>query len=172
MTLWEMNNYKPKMVVGTKYRKLADQTETANAWGDWDPTEFTVEDSAFGFIVMENGATVVLKSSWALNIADPCEVSNILCGDKGGVESIRGNVRVNTVKNGRMTIETPDFSTGGVAFYDGASSDPVDIEARMFINAVKNGTEPSTLPEQAAVVTRILEAIYESSETGKPVYFD
>ena len=121
---------------------------------------------------MENGATIVLKSSWALNIADTCEVSNILCGDKGGVESIRGNVRVNTVKNGRMTIETPDFSTGGVAFYDGASSDPVDIEARMFINAVKNGTEPSTLPEQAAVVTRILEAIYESSETGKPVYFD
>lgn len=172
MTLWEMNNYKPKMVVGTKYRKLADQTETANAWGDWDPKEFTVEDSAFGFIVMENGATIVLKSSWALNIADTCEVSNILCGDKGGVESIRGNVRVNTVKNGRMTIETPDFSSGGVAFFEGTSIDPVDIEARMFINAVKNGTEPSTLPEQAAVVTRILEAIYQSSETGKPVYFD
>jgi len=28
------------------------------------------------------------------------------------------------------------------------------------------------LPEQALMVTRVLEAIYESSKTGKPVYFD
>ena len=28
------------------------------------------------------------------------------------------------------------------------------------------------LPEQALVVTQILEAIYESAKTGKPVYFD
>ena len=41
--------------------------DTGNAWGDWDPKEFTVEDSAFGFITMENGATIVLESSWALN---------------------------------------------------------------------------------------------------------
>ena len=33
ITLWTMNNYKPKMVVGKAYRKLADQTETANIWG-------------------------------------------------------------------------------------------------------------------------------------------
>ena len=58
-----MNNYKPKMVVGTKYRKLADQTETANAWGDWDPKEFTVEDSAFGFVRMKNGALIICKAS-------------------------------------------------------------------------------------------------------------
>ena len=29
--------------------------------------EFTVEDSAFGFVVMENGATIIQESSWALN---------------------------------------------------------------------------------------------------------
>ena len=29
-----------------------------------------------------------------------------------------------------------------------------------------------TKPEQAIVVTKILEAIYTSSATGKPVYFD
>ena len=35
-----MNNYKPKMVVGTKYKKLGDQKNTANAWGDWDPEKY------------------------------------------------------------------------------------------------------------------------------------
>ena len=70
LTLWMMDNYKPKMVVGSVFKKLGDQKESGNAWGDWDPKEYTVEDSAFGYIVMENGATIVLESSWALNILD------------------------------------------------------------------------------------------------------
>ena len=70
LTLWTMNNYKPKYCVGTTFHKLNNDTQTGNAWGDWDPEKFTVEDSAFGFIVMENGATIVLESAWALNTLD------------------------------------------------------------------------------------------------------
>ena len=35
-----------------------------------------------------------------------------------------------------------------------------------------NGGEVVVMPEQAIVVTKILEAIYESAKTGKAVYFD
>lgn len=70
LTLWMMDNYKPKAVLGSTFKKLGNQTETGNAWGDWDPKEFTVEDSAFGFVTMENGATIILESSWALNTLD------------------------------------------------------------------------------------------------------
>ena len=171
LTLWCMNNYKPRMVVGTSYRKLADQTDTGNAWGDWDPKEFTVEDSCFGFIVMENGATISLESSWALNTLDVIEASATLCGTEGGAD-MRDGVRINGVRHGKQYTLKPDLSAGGVAFYDGASGKPEEIEAKMFVNAIRNGVEPSTLPEQAAVVTRILEAIYESAKTGKPVYFN
>ncbi|NLP48265.1 MAG: Gfo/Idh/MocA family oxidoreductase [Clostridiales bacterium] len=171
LTLWMMDNYKPKMVVGTSFKKLGKQTQTANAWGDWDPEEFTVEDAAFGFIVMENGATIVLESSWALNIADPNEAVTLLCGDKAGADMLDG-LRLNYVKNGRQVIEKPDFKVGGVAFYEGKSASPADIECRTWIDAVKNDTEVSTKAEQALVVTQILEAIYESAKTGKPVYFE
>ena len=34
-----------------------------------------------------------------------------------------------------------------------------------------NDTDPVVLPEQALVVTQILEAIYTSAKTGQPVYF-
>ena len=171
LTLWCMNNYKPKMVVGTTFKKLGDQKNTANTWGDWDPTQFTVEDSAFGFVVMENGATIILESSWALNTLDPIEASTTLCGTLAGAD-MREGLRINKVEHGRQVTVKPDLSAGGVAFYEGASGKPEEIEARMFIDAVKNGTEPSTLPEQAACVTRILEAIYESAKTGKPVFFN
>lgn len=171
LTLWMMNNYKPKMVVGTKYKKLGDQKNTANAWGDWDPEKYTVEDSAFGFVVMENGATVSVESSWAINIADPIEASTLLAGTKGGADMF-DDLRINYVKNGRQVIEKPNFDAGGVAFYDGCSDDPAELECRAFYDAVINDKELSTKPEQAMVVTQILEAIYESAKTGKPVYLN
>ncbi|MBQ9703935.1 MAG: Gfo/Idh/MocA family oxidoreductase, partial [Clostridia bacterium] len=73
LTLWTMDNYKPKYCVGTTYHKLNSQTESANVFGQWKPEEFTVEDSAFGFIVMENGATINLESAWAINMTDTKE---------------------------------------------------------------------------------------------------
>ena len=86
LTLWTMNNYEPEMVVGTKYRKLADTKNAANAFGPWDPEKFTTEDSAFGFVRMKNGATIVLESSWALNTLDIGEAKCSLCGTKGGAD--------------------------------------------------------------------------------------
>ena len=173
LTLYLMNNYEPKMVVGNTFRKLAEQTGTANAWGDWDPNEFTVEDSAFGYVVMKNGAVVTLESSWALNVSHPVEAAYILCGDKGGIDNVFNGFRVNYVKNNRQVIETPDFDSGGVDFFEGdANPGSHDIEARIWINAVLGKGELCVKPEQAYVVTQILEAIYTSAKTGQPVYFD
>ncbi len=172
MTLWCMDNYKPRMVVGTKYRKLADQTDTGNPWGDWDPAKFTVEDSAFGFVVMENGATIILQSSWALNILDRDEASFRLCGTKAGADTCQGKARINGVKYGKQYVEEPDLAVAGVAYNDSVIPTTENLDMEQWINCIRNDTDPCVLPEQALCVTRILEAIYESSETGKPVYFN
>ena len=173
LTLYAMNNYKPKYAVGTTYHKLNNQRETGNAWGDWDPDKFTVEDSAFGFVVMEDGATISLDASWALNHDTPGEAQTMLCGTKAGANIYKdGKLRINGVNNGRQYITEPDFGVGGVAFFDGAAASPADTEARTFVNAIRGKGKLTVLPEQAAVVTRILEAIYESAKTGKPVYFE
>ena len=73
---------------------------------------------------------------------------------------------------GRQVVTDVDCSAGGVAFYDGASMTPAEAEARAWIDAIVNDTPQVVLPEQAMVVSQILEAIYVSSETGKPVFFD
>ena len=172
LTLWTMNNYKPKYCVGTSYHKLNNDTQTGNAWGDWKPEEFTVEDSAFGFIVMENGATIVLESSWALNSLDVREAQTTVCGTKAGADMVDG-LRINGVRGGRQYVMKPSFAAGGVAFNDGAKGESAATrEARQWINAVINDTTPITLPEQAYCVTQILEGIYESAKTGKPYYFN
>ena len=166
LTLWMMDNYKPKYCVGTTYHKLNKQTETGNAWGDWDTENFTVEDSAFGFVVMENGATIVLESAWALNTLEVREAKTAICGTLAGADMNDG-LRINGIRNGRQYVLTPNFKAGGVAFNEGTKGEsPADCEERLWIEAVRNDTEPLTKPEQAYIVTRILEGIYESSKTG------
>ena len=172
LTLWMMNNYKPKYAVGTTFHKLNNQTNTANAWGDWDPAKFTVEDSAFGFVVMENGATINIESSWALNIADSMEASTTICGTLGGAD-MNGGLRINGVKNGRQFITNINFGSGGVAFFDGNPNESSGTkEARQWIYSVVNNTDPCVLPEQAYCVTQILEAIYKSAATGDIVFLN
>ena len=43
------------------------------------------------------------------------------------------------------------------------------VDNRQWLEAIINGTEPVVKPEQAFVVTQILEAIYQSAESGKEI---
>ena len=168
LTLWMMNNYEPELVMGTTYRKLADTKNAANAWGPWDPEKFTVEDSAFGFIRFKNGACCSLESSWAINLADPREAICTLAGTKGGADMYDG-LRINGERFGKLYQTKIDTEMGGVAFYDSASSKPQDIEAAAWISHIVNDTPLRVKPEQALVVTEILDAIYRSAKTGEAI---
>jgi predicted dehydrogenase len=173
LTLFMMDNYEPAYAVGTVYHKLNKDKKAGNAWGDWDPKKFTVEDSAFGFVVMKNGATIILQSSWALNLSsDVREAVTTLCGTKAGADmAADGKLTFNGVKNDKQYVLTPDLQSGGVAFFEGAAARAEDIEAQTFARAIRGEGKLYVLPEQAAVVTRILEGIYKSAESGKPSYF-
>ena len=50
--------------------------------------------------------------------------------------------------------------------------EPGLAEARHWLDAIANDTEPLVKPEQAFKVTQILEAIYTSAATGKEVVLD
>ena len=102
LTLFMMDNYEPDYCMGVTFHKLNNQTETGNIWGDWDTERFTAEDSAFGLIKMKNGAVIYLKSSWALNYADPREAKTLICGDKGGADTLNG-LKLNGILDGILT---------------------------------------------------------------------
>ena len=135
-----------------------------------------MEDSAFGFVRMKNGAIISLEASWALNTLLVDEAKTILCGDKAGADMIgEGDaLRINGEKFSRLYTTVPDLAmNSGAAFFEGVGAGkPHEIEARMWIDHVKDDTKPLIVkPEQAYVVTQILEAIYQSSKTGQPVFF-
>ncbi len=172
LTLWTMDNYEPEYCVGATFKKLNEHGgNSGNAWGNWEVEDFTVEDSAFGFVVMKNGAVISLESSWALNILDVQEGTCTLCGTKAGAD-MRAGLKINGIKNNCKFTETPVFDKKGVAFIEGTGSgESHEVEARQWINAVINEENPVVLPEQAYVVSAILEGIYKSASSNKTYYF-
>lgn len=82
-------------------------------------------------------------------------------------------LRINGVRHNVQYTTQPAFKGAGAAFNDSKKGETAaDMEARLWIEAVRGGASPITKPEQAYCVTRILEGIYESAKTGKPYYFD
>jgi predicted dehydrogenase len=179
LALWFMDNYEVASVTGVVNYKLADKPE-GNMMGPWVPADYTVEDSAFGFVRFTNGASLYVEASWALNVADSREACVTLSGTEGGADTaqVAGSqslkVTLNHVVGGDLVKTAPEV--GAVVFSPGKpmlspmEQSSVD-EARTWLAAIVNDTDPVVTGEQAAVVTEILDAIYTSAATGKPVEF-
>ena len=177
LTLWMMNNYEVASVTGCTFAKIgpyATPDEMGNDFGPWDPKKYELEDAAFGFVRMKNGALINIRSSWALNMIAPFGMVR-LCGTKGGLDSDNG-VRANHVIAGRQI--TSEIKTRGFSFMPRNTIDrnpqimPNDAEATIWVNALLGRGELFVKPEQAFTVTKILDAIYKSAKSGKTIYFD
>lgn len=163
LSLYLMGNPKPVSVVGSTYTKFGNTDQfQARAMGVANPNiVFDVEDLAAAFIRLDNGATLTLDVSWAANIEKETVFVNLM-GTKGGVslENEKG-LTIFTEENGEMVDIRPH-----VKFDDG--------EARLnmwkhFIHCTKTGETPISSPDQGLFVNKILDAIYESSKTGREV---
>ena len=105
-----MGNYEPEMVVGSVFRKLGDNENSANAWGPWDPEAVYRRRQRLRLRPkMKNGATIVLESSWAINMIDTNEAKTILCGDKAGADMLGkdGALRINGERFSKMYVTEP-----------------------------------------------------------------
>lgn len=178
LTLWMMNNYEPASVSGQVFYKLGRMKEgpAGNVFGPWDPEMFEVEDSAFGLVKMKNGATIFLESSWALNILTPLEASTTLCGTKAGAEIHHGGgyqgdeLIYNTVEHGQL-MEKRLSPKAAVDFAAGGAQAEAVREQDQWLDAILNDGEPLVKPEQAFVITQILDGIYRSAELNKEILF-
>jgi len=183
LVLWLMNNYEVESVMGSTYCKFGKK-KIFNPSGFWDPEKFTVEDSAFGFVKFKNGATLIVESSWILNTLFDGKPTFVLCGTEGGADDGDG-LRINGEKYMNLYSENVEVAPMGIELYREAfrGTKPrfhVDpgrkiehyVLMRHWIDCIVKDKEPLVKPEEALVVAEIIDAVYESSKTGRTVYFN
>jgi predicted dehydrogenase len=161
-TLSMMGYPKPVSASGMTWNMLGTNPDLYNMWGDYDRSKFTVEDMAVGFIRFENGAVVVLESSFMANLNGNPYGTQLL-GTKAGAKAYfdedEKGVTIYVEQNKQLFNMTPTSMKDVPA--------PHQEEVEAFINSIKNGT-PSVVPgEQGLILNAIFDALYKSAETRK-----
>ena len=162
LSLWLMDFPRPVSVSGQTQVKFGHRENIIGLRGQWDRTHFTVEDFGIGFVRFENGATLVLESSFAANISHD-QFQTTLMGTEGGafVDMMNDvNTRLFREESGTLTDTSPVFLP---------EMHTHEAEVRAFVQSLTDNTPVLVPGEQALIVTRVLDALYQSAETGREV---
>ena len=122
-----------------------------------------LDSDCIGLIRYENGASTLLKASYALN----CEPAGgrTLYGTKGGL--CLDNMKLYTNINGFMTdsqiIDTASYIDAKPMF---------DAEIDHFVDCCLGRCECMSKAEDGVVIMKILDALYESARTGHEAIID
>jgi predicted dehydrogenase len=158
-TLHVLGFPKPIAVSGQTYQMFGKRPDVVGLLGQWDYKNFTVEDFAVAQIRFEGGLTLTLESSFCANIEESDKMNFQIFGDKGG--ATYNPLKMYTEENQTLLDITPVYLPGNVQ--------PHAEEIKSFVASVANDTPVFTPGEEALQVTRIIDAIYESSDKGREI---
>ncbi len=126
------------------------------------PTERTIESFATGYITLEGGKNIFIKAAHIANTFTPGTRLEIL-GDKGGANITDGVVKLLGIDETNHFVETQPTVTATVS--------PFVPQLQHFADCCNGKTQCLCPPDQGTQVMRIMNAIYESAQTGKEISF-
>ena len=174
LALYFMGYPEPAHVLANTFDTFNTDKGFKGPWGIPDRVDGTnnVEAAAHGFVTFKTGQVLTLQVSWAEMVKRE-EVSVVFQGTKAGgkVERLFGRdgldetaidtCEIYAQENGNSVNRTIVTT----ACEDMGRSD----SARNFIEAIEGKAEPLNTPVQALRLMQIIDAIYQSATSGKPV---
>lgn len=151
--LWLMGNPTHELVTGSTYNALSKTANMVNQWGEFDHESFDVDDHVSAYIKFDNGASLLLETSWAANIKGDEEHISI-SGTDGGLSVFP--YELYTTKNGVLLNSEAGWIQG--------EDDPSIPQAENFVNTCLGLEEIVVKPEEALQVSQIIEDIYNSAQ--------
>lgn len=159
-----MGKPKPVRVLGNTSGKIGSRGDIKGVSRykatDFNTSRNDVEDFANALIKLDNGASIFVETSWAMNIKADILYMDIF-GDRGGAR-LEPDLEIYGEKNGYMLDIKPVLDS---YTYDMKKS--FYSEINHFIDCIINGTPCRCPAEDGVAIMKILDAIYKSAETGE-----
>ncbi len=157
-----MGNFEPVSVSGSTYTKFGNRGLGEGGWGNSDIEDipFDVDDLSTALIKMKNGATVSLETTWACHTEEANRMNVEIFGTEAGASLYPGKLFYTDPSTGeylvKETLQEPLLLRHCERFHN-------------FINHLTEGEELLVKPTEALAIQKILDAVSESSRTGKEV---
>jgi len=175
MLIWVMGNPKITAVSGQTVLKFGNKDEhLTTSLSDsgayegllieprpYDYREFDVEDFASGYMRLENGGSLVLRTSWAANVQQDAG-STFILGTEGGL--MFNPLRYIANQGDYMADTFPQVPSGPAGGFSGHR-----LYVEHVIRVLRGQEEKIVKREQVLNVIRGLDALYASAELGHEV---
>lgn len=149
---------KVKKVTAKSFQKIGTK-KSMGTFGSWDSTKYTVEDSLFGFIELENGGLIELDTSFALHIKPENMLNVDFFGDLAGGSLYPAEIYTDNAGEFELLAnkEEPDENKH-------------ENSMKAFVDSVLGEGEVELAgAEQGYRIQKIVESLYESAEKGESV---
>jgi predicted dehydrogenase len=177
LALWFMGYPEPEYLLGSAYYDFIDNRAFKGPWGTAGSTKdiADVESACHAMVTFRTGQCLMFRSSWA-EMNEREIVSVIFQGSKmgGKVERLFGTDGLDETSIDSCKLFVEEY--GNQADLDikvGKDESMGRINnASNFINAVQGTAAAINTPREALILMRIIDALYESAASGRPVSLD
>jgi len=167
--VWLMGNPELKSVTATTGKHYANELGSLKDSGvrtgelysssEFKPDEMNVEDFSSGSMLFENGARVNFTVAWAANMPETSDIR--LIGQKKGIYIPQCEIFSGS-ENKEELAQNP------IKYSDTAFPGHIYIIDN-FRKVLKGEEKPVVTPEETINVSKIIEAVYKSADTGREV---
>ncbi|KAB7672117.1 Gfo/Idh/MocA family protein [Bacillus sp. B1-b2] len=162
LALYFMGMPEPKYITGATYQNFAHTTtRNRNGYKGKPNGIFNVEDSATGFLGLENGSTVHFEFSWASNREEERTFVEVL-GTKGGANLVNGKLKIQSELLDTCVDVIPVLNDN-IKFLS---------EFEHFIHAIENNKDVLAPAEHGLYLMNIIDTFYQAAESQEPVFFN
>ncbi len=174
LALYFMGYPDPAHVLANTFDTFITDKGFKGPWGIPDRADGTnnVEAAAHGFVTFKTGQVLTLQVSWAEMVKRE-EVSVVFQGTAAGgkVERLfgRDGLDETAIDTCELYIQENGNSVNRTIVTPACEDMGRSNSARNFIEAIEGRAEPLNTPDQALKLMKIIDAIYQSAASGKPV---
>ncbi|HIU77626.1 MAG TPA: Gfo/Idh/MocA family oxidoreductase [Candidatus Pelethocola excrementipullorum] len=126
--------------------------------GSWESERFTVEDGLFGYIYFEDGTSMSLETSFAVNMKERDMRNIVLYGELLGASVFP--LELYGEEKGHLSNQSFPFTEIGDWHF---------VSEKNFVDACLGREELLVTAKQGTYVQKVICSLYESAESGKPV---
>ena len=174
LALYFMDYPEPAHVLASTFDTFITDKNFKGPWGIPDRADGTnnVEAAAHGFVTFKTGQVLTLQVSWAEMVKRE-EVSVVFQGSAAGgkVERLfgRDGLDETAIDTCELYVQENGNSVNRSIVVPACQDMGRGNSARNFIEAIEGRAEPLNTPAQALRLMQIIDAIYQSAATAKPV---
>lgn len=163
---WLMGAPKPVTVSANSYTRLGNRANITNLAryrvADNNPDDNTVEDMVNALVRFENGASLLLDTSYSLHAVDD-DLHVSVFGDRGGAE-LEPSLRIVTEENDTILRIEPQLDHPSFGMAEGFAT-----ELAYFVDLCRGRVPDIATAAQGVEVMRMITAMYESARRGHEI---